>query len=146
MIIESSIEHGGTKPFFHMVDRYFGNDLLEPFESKFIGSTGFAMAYLWLSWPSLMRGYKTIFQYVGIFIETIAWNFCEVLLVAGGFILFSLHMTVVWDLANGAGIPASSESCANNRLRVKMGIPAPAQGQRPEDLGHRADERKPLFA
>ena len=32
-------------------------------------------------------------------------NFCEVLLVAG-FILFSLHMTMVWDLANGAGIPA----------------------------------------
>ena len=55
--------------------------------------------------------YKTIFQYVGIFIKTIVWNFCEVLLVAEGFILFSLHMTVVWDLANGAGIPASSESC-----------------------------------
>ena len=35
-------------------------------------------------------------------------NFCEVLLVAGGFILFSLHMTMVWDLANGAGIPAPS--------------------------------------
>ena len=26
------------------------------------------------------------------------------------------------------------------------GDPAPPQGQRPEDLGHRADERKPLFA
>ena len=25
--------------------------------------------------------------------------------MAGGFILFSLHMTMVWDLANGAGIP-----------------------------------------
>ena len=35
-------------------------------------------------------------------------NFCEVLLVVGGFILFSLHMTMVWDLANGAGIPAPS--------------------------------------
>ena len=33
-------------------------------------------------------------------------NFCEVLLVAGGFILFSLHMTMVWDLTNGAGILA----------------------------------------
>ena len=41
-------------------------------------------AFLWLSWPSLMRGYKTIFQYVGIFIKTILWYFCEVLLVAGG--------------------------------------------------------------
>ena len=55
----------GTRPFFHMVDQYFGNDSLEPFESKFIGSTGLAMAYLWLSWPSLIRGYETIFQYYG---------------------------------------------------------------------------------
>ena len=37
-------------------------------------------------------------------------NFCEVLLVAWGFILFSLHMTMVWDLANGAGIPAPSDA------------------------------------
>ena len=37
-------------------------------------------------------------------------NFCEVLLVAGDFILFSLHMTMVWDLANGAGIPAPSDA------------------------------------
>ena len=43
-----------------------------------------------------------------IFCVTILWYFCEVLLVAGGFILFSLHMTMVWDLANGAGIPAPS--------------------------------------
>ena len=40
----------------------------------------------------------------------ICGNFCEVLLVAGGFILFSLHMTMVWDLANGAGIPAPSNA------------------------------------
>ena len=36
--------------------------------------------------------------------------------MAGGFILFSLHMTMVWDLANGAGIPAPSDAidvCAN---------------------------------
>ena len=37
---------------------------------------------------------------------TILWYFCVGLLVVGGFILFSLHMTVVWDLARGAGIPA----------------------------------------
>ena len=37
-------------------------------------------------------------------------NFCEVLLVVGGFILFSLHMTMVWDLANGAGIQAPSNA------------------------------------
>ena len=29
--ISSSIEHGGTRPFFYMVDQYFGNDSLEPF-------------------------------------------------------------------------------------------------------------------
>ena len=65
----SSIEHGGTRPFFHMMDQYFGNDSLEPFESKFIGSTGLAMVYLWFSWPSLMRGYETIFQCVRIFVR-----------------------------------------------------------------------------
>ena len=87
----------------HLLDRYFGNDSLEPFESKFIGSTGLAMAYLWLSWPSLMGGgVRDHFPICG--------NFCEVLLVAGGFILFSLHMTMVWDLANEAGIPAPSDA------------------------------------
>ena len=30
--------------------------------------------------------------------------------MAGGFILFSLHMKMVWDLANGAGIPAPSDA------------------------------------
>ena len=35
---------------------------------------------------------------MGIFVRFFAdGNFCEVLLVAEGFILFSLHMTVVWD-------------------------------------------------
>ena len=56
---------------------------------------------------------------MGIFIKTIVWNFyevfadgnfCEVLLVVGGFILFSLHMTMVWDLTNGAGIPAPRDT------------------------------------
>ena len=40
----------------------------------------------------------------------ICGNFCEVLLVVGGFILFSLHMTRVWDLATGAGISAPSDA------------------------------------
>ena len=56
------------------------------------------------------EGYQDVFQCVGIFIKTIVWKFCEVLLVAGGFILFSLHMTMVWDLANGAGISAPSNA------------------------------------
>ena len=30
-IPSSSIEHGGTRPFFCMVDQYFGNDSLEPY-------------------------------------------------------------------------------------------------------------------
>ena len=37
---DSSIEHRGTSTVFYMMDQYFGNDSLEPFESKFIGSTG----------------------------------------------------------------------------------------------------------
>ena len=32
------------------------------------------------------------------------------LLVAGGFIWFPLHMTMVWYLARAAGIPASSNA------------------------------------
>ena len=39
---------------------------------------------------------------MGIFVRYFLWQ--------GGFILFSLHMTMAWDLANGTGIPASSES------------------------------------
>ena len=30
--------------------------------------------------------------------------------MVGGFILFSLHMTMVWDLANGVEIPAPSDT------------------------------------
>ena len=32
----SSIGVGGTRPFFYMVDQYFGNDSLEPFECIFM--------------------------------------------------------------------------------------------------------------
>ena len=39
---------------------------------------------------------------MGIFVRYLLWR--------GGFILFSLHMTMVWDLANGAGIPAPSNA------------------------------------
>ena len=31
-----------------MVDQYFDNNSLEPFESIFIGSTGLTMAFIWL--------------------------------------------------------------------------------------------------
>ena len=39
---------------------------------------------------------------MGIFVRYFLWR--------GIFILFSLHMTMVWDLANGAGIPAPSDA------------------------------------
>ena len=39
---------------------------------------------------------------MGIFVRYFLWW--------GGFILFSLHMTMVWDLTNGAGIPAPSDA------------------------------------
>ena len=37
-------------------------------------------------------------------------NLCVGLLVAGGFIWFPLHMTMVWYLARGAGILAPSDA------------------------------------
>ena len=93
------------------------------------------------------------FPMCGNFCEVFAdGNFCEVLLVAGGFILFSLHMTMVWDLANGAGIPAPSDAidvCVSKHQSALIGGDGDSSsttGRRPEDLGHQADERKPLFA
>ena len=62
--------------------------------------------------------------------------------MAGGFILFSLHMTMVWDLANGAGISAPSNaidvyvSKHQSALIGGDGIPAPSQGPKPKGLGH----------
>ena len=103
--------------------------------------------FLWLSCPSLMRGYQDVFQCVVIFVRCFAdGNFCEVLVVAGGFILFSLHMTMVWDLANGAGIPAPS-----NATQTSISVDRRGWGfqlhrrAKVEDLDHRADERKLLF-
>ena len=40
----------------------------------------------------------------------ICGKFCEVLLVAGGFILFPMHMTMLWDLATGEGILTPSNA------------------------------------
>ena len=66
----------------------------------------------------------------------------------GGFIWFPLHMTMVWYLARGAGIPAPSDAidvCVSSVDRRGWGFPAPPQGRRPEDIGSRADERKLSF-
>ena len=61
-------------------------------------------------------------------------------------------MTMVWYLAMGAGIQAPSDAidvCISKHQSAliggDMGIPAPPQGRRPEDLGHQADKRKPWF-
>ena len=54
--------------------------------------------------------------------------------MVGGFILFSLHMTMVWDLARGAGIPALSDAidvCLSKHqsaLIGGMGIPSSTAG------------------
>ena len=72
--------------------------------------------------------------------------------MAGGFILFSLRMTMVWDLANGAGILAPSDAidvCVSKHQSALIGGDGDSSsttGPRPEGLGHRADERKLLFA
>ena len=69
-----------------------------------------------------------------------------------GFYIASLSYDNGMDHAIGAGIPAPSDaidvcfSQHQSALWEGIGIPAPPQGQRPEDLGHRADEQKPLFA
>ena len=79
-------------------------------------------------------------------------NFCEVLLVAGGFMLFSLHMAMVWDLANGDGIPAPSNAidvCVSKHQSALIGGDGDSSsttGTKAQRLGHQADERKPLFA
>ena len=78
-------------------------------------------------------GYRDIFQYVVFswyfcevnFCVTILRYFCEVLLVARGFIWFPLHMTMVWYLARGALIGGDGDSQLHRRL---------------EDIGHRANE------
>ena len=52
--IVSSIEHGGTRTFFYMVDQYFGNDSLEPFECIFM-----APLALFTLWRYPQRGSQT---------------------------------------------------------------------------------------
>ena len=61
-------------------------------------------------------------------------------------------MTVVWYLTRGAGILAPSDAidvCTSKNQSAliggRWGFTAPMQGRRPEDIGHRADERKLLF-
>ena len=41
----NSIKNGGTRPFFSMMDQYFGNNSLEPFEYIFMAPL--ALSTLW---------------------------------------------------------------------------------------------------
>ena len=112
-------------------------------------------AYLWLSWPSLMRGYESIFQYVGIFVWEFSLEFFVGFFVLlyfgifvwdflwwGGFIWFPLHMTMVWYLSRGAGILAPSdaiEANINQCCEEGMGIPSSTAG--PKAREHRLPSR-----
>ena len=86
-----------------------------------------------------------------IFCVTILWYFCMGLLVAGSFIRFPLHMTMVWDLAIGSGNPGTERpqnvyvSKHQSALIGGDGDSRSPQGCRPGDIGHRAEERKPSF-
>ena len=59
-------------------------------------------------------------------------------------------MTMVWDLPNGAGIPAPSDAIDLPKHQSALiggdGDSSSTAGPKAEDLGHRADERKLLFA
>ena len=69
--------------------------------------------------------------------------------MVGGFIWFPLHMTMVWYLARGAEISAPSDAidvCIGKHHSALIGGDGDSQlHRRPEDIGHRADERKPSF-
>ena len=62
--------------------------------------------------------------------------------MAGGFILFSLHMTMVWDLANGAGISAPSDAidvCVSKHQPALIG----GDGDSSSTAGPKARESTP---
>ena len=65
--------------------------------------------------------------------------------MAGDFILFSLHMTMVWDLANGAGIPAPSDAidvCVSKHQLALIGGDGDSQlHRRAAGRGHRIPSR-----
>ena len=80
-----------------------------------------------------------------LYFGNFVWDF----LWWGGFIWFPLHMIMVWYLARGVGILALNDAIVTQTsisfVRRGWGFPAPPQGRRLKDLGHRADERKPSF-
>ena len=59
----------------------------------------------------------------GIFMRLfVDGNLCVGLLVARGFIRFPLHMTMVWYLANGAGIPGTDQCHCYLRKQTSISV------------------------
>ena len=56
----SSIEHGGTRPFSNIMAPL--TLFTEAPKHKSIALQTLKNAYLWLSWPPLMRGTRTFFK------------------------------------------------------------------------------------
>ena len=75
-------------------------------------------------------------------------NLCMGLLVAGGFIWFPLHMTMVWYLARGAGIPAPSDaidvcfSIHQSALIGGDGDSRSTEGRRPKAAEQMSESRR----
>ena len=93
----------------------YGGTHNEAPKRRSVASLALWNAYLWLRWPSLMRGYQRTLPLYNAFVIDMV-------------------------LANGAEIPAPSEvsmfALANIELRARRGCDsAPPQGRRPEDLG-----------
>ena len=68
------------------------------------------------------------FPICGIFVRYFLWQ--------GGFIWFPLHMTMVWYLARGAGIPAPNDAidvCVSKHQSALIG------GDGDSQLHHRAE-------
>ena len=63
--------------------------------------------------------------------------------MAGGFISFPLHMTMVWDRVIGAGIPAPSDAidvCVNKHQSALIG----GDGDSSSTAGPKAQRPRPL--
>ena len=101
-----------------------------------------------------MRGYDTIFQYVGIFIKTIVWNFYEVFhrweslcgtSCGGGFYMVPLAYDNCMVPRLGAGIPAQSDAidvCISKHQSVLIGGDGDSQlHRRAAGRGHRTPSR-----
>ena len=76
---------------------------------KYLGASGYTNSSIENGGTrpfSYVMDYKAIFQHVEflmlLYFDIFLWLRCEV--------VFPMHMTMVWDLANGAGIPALSDA------------------------------------